>query len=104
MNFTYIIYYRRKVVSLIMQLPLVTDWLKGLPRRMTSSDGKQIRVLCPWCDIGRNTSEPHLSISLDAENKTPLMYHCFRQSCGESGILKTDTLQRLGCTDMNVIK
>lgn len=44
---------------------------------------KNIICNCPWCDVGRVTSKPHLWISLE----TPI-FHCFRGDCNKSGLVK----------------
>lgn len=87
-----------------MYLERVVDFLKTVPNASMSTDSKELYCACPWCDF--NLSSPnahHLAIRIDVEEGETMVYHCFRASCQESGILKTSTLQRLGCTDMETI-
>ena len=43
---------------------------------------KDIVCCCPWCDVGTQTSKPHLWISKEAP-----IYHCFRAACNKSGFI-----------------
>ena len=87
-----------------MYLDRVVDFLKTVPNSSISTDGKELSCACPWCDMDLNNPHSHhLSILIDVDPGQTMVYHCFRSSCQESGILKTETLQRLGCTDMETI-
>lgn len=87
-----------------MYLNRVVDFLKTLPNFSMSADGKEISCACPWCDFDlSNPHSHHMSVKIDVEPGEVMVYHCFRSSCQESGILKTSTLQRFGCTDMETI-
>lgn len=87
-----------------MKLEKVVTFLKGCENYKESADGTQCSVRCCFCGDSRKHSDgSHLNIKIDVDEGEPMMYHCFRAACGESGILKTETLQRLGCMDMGVI-
>lgn len=84
-----------------MRLPLVYEFLRSLPVARESGDGNQIQVKCPFCgDSKKSDDHGHLSIKIEVEPNEPLLYQCFRAECQQKGILKTSTLQMLGCTDM----
>lgn len=89
-----------------MRLPAVTDFLKSLPYANESSDRSQIVVRCPFCgDSTKSRSSTHFSIKTEVEEKEPLIYQCFQPGfkCGAKGILTSDILQRLGCTNMSAL-
>lgn len=83
-----------------MKLPLVTKFLSTVPRYRESGDGKQIQLKCPFCGDSNKSDHGHLSIKIDVDRSEALPYRCFRADCQRSGILTTEVLQQLGCTDM----
>ena len=85
-----------------MRLESVVEFLESLPGSKPSMDGSQMAVMCPWCDSD-GTSKPHLSVKLEVDSGEPMLYQCFRASCGKRGVLKTDDLRLLGCRDKDVI-
>lgn len=58
---------------------------------------KNIICPCPWCDVGRETSKPHLWISLFSP-----IFNCFRAGCGESGVI-SKLLRNIEGTDTSDI-
>lgn len=89
-----------------MKLERVVGFLKSLPVHSESTDRTQIYVRCPFCgDSRKDSHSTHFSIRVDVREGEPLLYRCFQPDykCGAKGILKTDTLQKLGCTDMETI-
>ena len=87
-----------------MILPKVAAFLESCPRAKLSGDGNQISLACPFCgDSQKQNDHGHLSIKLDVGAREPMLYQCFRADCGKKGVLTTDTLQLLGCTDMETL-
>lgn len=87
-----------------MILPRVYDFLSSLPAFKSSGDGTNVIVRCPYCgDSVKSSDHGHFSIKVDVAQNEPMWYQCFRAECGAKGILKTSTLQMLGCTDMETI-
>lgn len=87
-----------------MKLQRVYEFLQNLPRYKESGDGAQCTVRCPFCgDSQKSEDHGHFSIKLEVGTTEPMVFQCFRADCGEKGILKTSTLQMLGCTDMATI-
>ena len=84
-----------------MRLERVVAFLESLPDA-TSSGGDNMQVRCPFC--GGSTKDVHsLSIKIEVGKREPMVYRCFRMSCGESGILNTETLQLMGCSDVETL-
>lgn len=82
----------------------VLDFLKSLPYRKISSDGTQLTCRCPFCgDSRKDPTHVNFSIKIGIKDREPFLYKCFRADCGKSGILTTDTLQLLGCNDMETL-
>jgi hypothetical protein len=44
---------------------------------------KNIVIVCPWCEYGKDKDHYHMYIALDAP-----IFHCFHAGCEQSGILK----------------
>lgn len=63
----------------------------------------QLVVRCPFCgDSTRDYSHGHFYIKIDPENDDiPIMYNCFRASCGESGIMTSEVLHMLDIHDLS---
>lgn len=87
-----------------MKLELVYLFLKSLPVRTESGDGGNITVRCPYCgDSVKSHDHANFSIKIDVNPGEPMLFRCFRANCGITGILRSDTLQKLGCNDMNTL-
>lgn len=89
-----------------MKLEKIVGFLKSLPVYSESTDKTQIYVRCPFCgDSRKDSKSTHFSIKVDVREGEPMMYRCFQPDykCGAKGIFKTDTLQKLGCIDMDTI-
>ncbi len=58
------------------------DYLKdsGFKPKLTS---KNIVIVCPWCEYGKEKDHYHMYIALDAP-----IFHCFYAGCEQSGILR----------------
>lgn len=81
-----------------------TEFLKNLPYAKVSSDGQQLMCRCPFCgDSRKDPTHTNFSIKLAKEPGDAFLYKCFRAECEKAGLLTTDTLQLLGCTDMDVL-
>lgn len=86
-----------------MRLPLVAKFLQTVPRYKESGDRKQCQLKCCFCGDSNKSDHGHLSIKLDIDKGSPIVYKCFRAECQRSGILTTEILQQLGCNDMNTL-
>lgn len=87
-----------------MILPKVKAFLESCQRAKLNGDETQITIACPYCgDSNKQNDHGHFSIKLDVEKNEPLLYQCFRADCGKRGILTTETLQLLGCSDMETL-
>lgn len=85
-----------------MRLEKVCDFLRTQPRYRES--GGQMQLACWHCGDSKNTNKPgNLSIKVDVEPGEPMAYICFRAECGATGILTTDDLQTMGCTDTDTL-
>lgn len=85
-----------------MKIDSVVAFLKTIPHSESSS-GRNIMVRCPFCgDSAKHSDSKHLSIKVDVEKGTPMLYQCFQPSyrCGAKGVVTTTLLQKLGCTKM----
>jgi len=58
------------------------DYLKdsGFKPKITS---KNIVIVCPWCEYGKDKDHYHMYIALDAP-----IFHCFYAGCEQSGVLR----------------
>ena len=87
-----------------MNTDRIIDFLKSLPYAKISSDGQQLSCRCPYCgDSRKDPTHTNFSIRIGVKDKEPFLYCCFRADCGKSGILTTDTMQLLGCNDMETL-
>ena len=82
-----------------MKLPQVVQFLRSCPRAMMNGDETNITVQCPFCGDSQKSDHGHFSIKLEIDPGEGMPYQCFRADCGETGILTTETLQLLGCSD-----
>ncbi len=58
------------------------DYLRDNLGEPVKHNIKDIVVNCPWCDVHKNSSKPHLWISKEAP-----IFHCFRAACERSGFI-----------------
>ena len=72
----------------------VIGLLSSLPVYIPNNTGLQHVVRCPFCGDSANLGHAHLSIHIDVNNPTPMMYRCLR--CDSSGILDDTLLEELG--------
>jgi len=85
-------------------LPRLYDALKELENFHEAGDGRQVSIRCPYCGDSNSDFQPHsLSIKIDVEPGEPMLFQCFRASCGTKGRINTTTLKELGITDPDVI-
>lgn len=78
--------------------------LSNTERTRVSSDGRQLSCRCPFCLDSTKSDHGHFNIKIGPDDGEPLMYTCFRASCGESGFLTPKVLQeQFGCTDPEVL-
>lgn len=86
-----------------MKLPLLYQALCDRPHDI-SGNGDNIAIRCPFCGDSKNhPNEKHLSIRINVGQNEPVLYQCFRASCGVHGYLKTSDLTTFGITDMDVL-
>lgn len=86
-----------------MRLERVCRFLETVDRYRESTDGTQATLRCPYCGDSDKSGHGHFSIKLDIKSSEAMPYQCFRAICGRAGILTTETLQSLGCTDMETL-
>lgn len=86
-----------------MRIESVCSFLETVPRYKPNGDETQVMVKCPFCGDSTKSDHPHLSIKVDVEPGEPMMYKCFRAVCGKTGILTTDILQMLGCSNVSTL-
>lgn len=80
-------------------LPLLHDALtEVLENSRPNSDGTGLLGRCPFCG-GSDEDKYSFSIKTDPDPGEPVMYICFRASCGRHGALKTQDLDELGIKD-----
>lgn len=61
-----------------------------------TTDHKEVRVVCPYCDDGRHKDAGKFYIAM----KPPFMFHCKR--CETAGVLNQKTLRDLGIYDNSI--
>lgn len=84
----------------------VRDFLTSLPYANVSTDQTHVMVRCPFCgDSPKSRTSTHFSIKMDVTDNTPMLYQCFQPDyrCQAKGILTTDVLMTLGCTNMDTL-
>lgn len=87
-----------------MILPRLYDALMEMENAKPSGDGTHLLIRCPFCGDSKTDQVPRsLSIKVDVDPGEPILYQCFRASCGSKGVLRTNILQDMGITDMSVI-
>ncbi len=86
-----------------MKLPLVSAFLKTLPRYKESTDGRQCVVKCHFCGDSTKSDTGHLSIKIDVDEGEGLLFKCFRADCQHKGILTSSILQDMGCNDLDTL-
>lgn len=64
----------------------------------------QVVVRCPFCgDSQRDMSHGHMYVKIDPYNDDiPVMYNCFRISCGEHGIMTPEVLRAFDIYDLDM--
>ena len=72
------------------------EYLKENLGEPVKTNPKNIICPCPWCDVGRVTSKPHLWISLESP-----IFNCFRAGCGHSGVI-SKLLRNIEGTDTSI--
>ncbi|MDE6041308.1 MAG: hypothetical protein K2F99_07000, partial [Muribaculaceae bacterium] len=83
-------------------LPLLHDALcEALENTRPNSDGTGLIGQCPFCG-GSEEDKYSFSNKTDPAPGEPLMYICYRASCGKHGALKTPDLDEIGIKDPNV--
>ena len=75
---------KEKVLELIKTLPVCTP----------NSIGTQWTVRCPYCGDSKDLSHGHLSIKIDMQTDSPMLWRCVR--CEESGLVNDTLLKDLG--------
>lgn len=59
-----------------------------------SVNNKQHYTRCPYCGDSQNLSHAHLSIKIDVESDSAMVYRCLK--CGVTGMVTINTLEELG--------
>ena len=86
-----------------MKLPNVVRFLESCQRAHTNTEETWMQVQCPFCGDSTKSNHGHLSIRIEVNEGEPMVYQCFRADCGVKGVLTSDTLRLLGCTDTNAL-
>lgn len=87
-----------------MRLPLLYEALSQFENFHESGDGRNISTRCPLCGGSRSDPNDHtFSVKIDVEDGEPIYFQCFRASCLRKGVLRSDTLQEIGITNMDVL-
>lgn len=71
----------------------VIDLLKSRGAYKHSVNNKQHYTRCPYCGDSKNLSHAHLSIKIDVDTDTPMVYRCLK--CGVTGLVTLDVLEEL---------
>jgi len=72
----------------------VIEKLKELPVCNINSTDTQYVIRCKFCGDSMDKSHGHLSIKIDTETETPMMYRCLK--CDASGLLSDTVLEEHG--------
>ena len=71
----------------------VIEMLKGKRAYSCSINGKQHYTRCPYCGDSRNLSHAHLSVFIDVNADTPMMFRCLK--CDTKGLVTESVLEEL---------
>ena len=71
----------------------VIELLKGRGAYSHSVNGKQHYTRCPYCGDSKNLSHAHMSIMIDVESDSPMLFRCFK--CDMKGMVTEETLNDL---------
>ena len=72
----------------------VLNQLKKLPVCIPNNTKKQWVVRCCRCPDSKNPTHGHLSIKIDLNDDSPMVYRCFK--CDTSGLVTSTFLEELG--------
>lgn len=72
----------------------IIELLKKRGAYSHSVNNKQHYTRCPYCGDSTNLSHAHLSIKIDIESDSPMLFRCLK--CGVTGMLTNTTLEELG--------
>lgn len=85
------------------KLPLLYDALMShLENGRQSGDGSQLQFRCPFCG-GSKDDPSSFSIRANPDKEgEPVVFICFRATCGRKGMLTTEILDEIGIQDKAV--
>ena len=87
-----------------MRLPLLYEALSRMDNFHESGDGRNVSCRCPLCGGSRSDPLEHsFSVKIDVDEGEPIYFQCFKAACLRKGALRSDTLQEMGITDINVL-
>ena len=78
------------------------DFLRSLPKFSESGDGTQATCECWYCG-GYKDGGGSMSIKINPDKGSPIVFCCFRAACGNKGYLKVKDLELAGCTDSDTL-
>ena len=78
------------------------DFLRSLPKFSESGDGTQATCECWYCG-GYKDGGGSMSIKINPDEGSPIVFCCFRAACGNKGYLKVKDLELAGCTDSDTL-
>lgn len=71
----------------------IIEMLKNRGAYSVSTNGKQHYTRCPYCGDSRNINHAHMSIKIDLDNDTPMVYRCLK--CDAHGLVTAEVLEEL---------
>ena len=81
------------------------DHLLAQPMAKINASKTEITMRCPYCgDSNKNAYSTNFYINIDKKSDSFLCYNCFRASCGASGIVDSEFLDRVGFTKYECIR
>lgn len=85
-----------------MRLPLLYEaFEQNFENVRLMPDEINLCCKCPYCG-GSEEDRASFSIKINPEEGEPILFICYRASCGRKGALKSDMLEEIGIMDPNV--
>ena len=86
----------------MMRLPLLYEaFEQNFENVRLMPDEVNLVCRCPYCS-GSDEDRASFSIKINPEEGEPILFICYRASCGRKGALKSDMLEEIGIMDPNV--
>lgn len=68
--------------------------MEEMPGYTVSGSGIQHTIRCPYCGDSQDPNHAHLSVRIDPEDDSAIVFRCFK--CNQSGLFDEDTLADVG--------